>query len=49
VVVNINRVGGVWEQRDGTARLSVEGQDLYVKDAYPKIVAAIQTAQPLIG
>lgn len=48
VVININRVDGIWEQKDGSSRLVVNGEDLFVRDAYKKIVAAIQTAQTLI-
>jgi len=47
--VNINRVGGIWEQSDRSAKLLIDGEEVYVRDNYSTIVAAIKTAQPFLN
>lgn len=49
MLVNVNRIGGVWEQKDGSSRLLIDGEEVYVRDVYTKIAGAIRTAQPVLG
>ncbi|MGR9274702.1 hypothetical protein ACU8KI_08830 [Rhizobium leguminosarum] len=49
MVLNVNRIGGVWEQKDGSSRLLVDGEEVFAKEQYSKIMGAIRTSQPVLG